>query len=198
MSGQLAIALLAAGSARRFGGGKLDAMLAGKRLGRHALDAALSLRRGMPLVVVSEDAPAFSREAAAEGLAAPIVNPLAQEGLGTSVALAARHAKEAGAERLLLLAADMPLVTAATLRALVEACRTAPACVRHPDGHPGIPACFPATSFPALAALGGDKGAGALLRSGDVAVLDIDPHELRDVDTVAELEALAADTRPPG
>ncbi len=193
MNTQLAIALLAAGSARRFGGGKLDAQLAGKRLGRHALDAALALDLGVPVVVVSEDAPAFAREAKAEGLATLLVNPHAQEGLGTSVALAARHAGEVGAGKLLLLAADMPLVSAATLAALVKACAEAPSCVRHADGHPGIPACFAAASFPALAALGGDRGAGALLRSGDVAVLEVDKRELRDVDIAAELEALAAE-----
>ncbi|OJW60025.1 MAG: hypothetical protein BGO57_05125 [Sphingomonadales bacterium 63-6] len=193
MSAPLAIALLAAGSARRFGGGKLDADLAGKRLGRHALDAVLALGRGTPLIVVGPKAAAFAQEAETEGLANPIVNSQALEGLGTSVALAARHAAEAGAEKLLLLAADMPLVSAATLGALIDACTDTPACVRHSDGHPGIPACFPAASFAALAALGGDKGAGALLRSGDVAVLDIDPRELRDVDTVAELEKLVGE-----
>lgn len=193
MNTQLAIALLAAGSARRFGGGKLDAQLAGKRLGRHALDAALGLDMGAPLLVVSETAPALAREAEAEGLATLLVNPHAQEGLGTSVALAARHAGEVGAGKLLLLAADMPLVSAATLAALVGACTEAPSCVRHADGHPGIPACFPAASFPALAALQGDRGAGALLRSGDVAVLEADLRELRDVDLAAELEALAAE-----
>ena len=36
----LAIALLAAGGATRFGGGKLDAQCAGKPLGQWALDAA--------------------------------------------------------------------------------------------------------------------------------------------------------------
>ncbi|WP_054530492.1 NTP transferase domain-containing protein [Erythrobacter sp. SG61-1L] len=196
MSGHVAIALLAAGSARRFGGGKLDAMLGGKRLGRYALDAALALGRGTPLIVVGPEAAAFALEARAEGLATPIVNPLAQEGLGTSVALAARHAADAGADRLLLLAADMPLVSPATLAALIEACGNAPACVRHADGHPGIPACFPSASFAALAALGGDKGAGALLRTAEVAVLEVSLRELRDVDTVAELEQLAMETRP--
>lgn len=193
MSGLLAIALLAAGSARRFGGGKLDADLAGKRLGRHALDAVLTLGCGKPLIVVGPEAAAFATEAQTEGLASPVVNSQALEGLGTSVAHAARHAGEAGAKKLLLLAADMPLVSAATLRALIEACANAPACVRHADGHPGIPACFPATSFAALAALGGDKGAGALLRSSEVKVLDIDPRELRDVDTLAELKKLAGE-----
>ncbi|HZF46424.1 MAG TPA: NTP transferase domain-containing protein, partial [Sphingomonadaceae bacterium] len=157
MSAPLAIALLAAGSARRFGGGKLDADLAGRKLGRHALDAALAMGRGKPLIVVSPDVPAFAREAEAEGLAHLLVNPDAAAGLGTSVALAASHAAEDGAEKLLLLAADMPLVGAATLGALIDACTHTSACVRHSDAHPGIPACFPAISFPALAALGGDK-----------------------------------------
>jgi len=58
MSGGLAIAILAAGGATRFGGGKLDAELLGKPLGRHALDAALAL--GIPKIVVGRPIP-FSR-----------------------------------------------------------------------------------------------------------------------------------------
>src|SRR3990167_9285242 len=113
MSGPLAIALLAAGEARRFGGGKLDADLRGKRLGRHSLDAALALDQGPVLVVIGDPAPAFAREAGDVEL---LVNRNAAEGLDTSVALAARHAAGQGAQALLLLAADMPRASQATLR----------------------------------------------------------------------------------
>lgn len=190
MSGPLAIALLAAGKASRFGGGKLDAALHGKRLGRHALDAALALDQGPVPVVVGEPAPAFVTEAGE--LAEPLANPNAAEGLGTSVALAARHAEQQGSMALLLLAADMPRVSEATLRRLVDACAPGiPSAVQHPDGHPGIPACFPRDWFAALQGLGGDRGAGALLRDAPKArVIAVPAGELADVDTRQDLEKL--------
>jgi molybdenum cofactor cytidylyltransferase len=189
MSGPLAIAVLAAGEARRFGGGKLDADLHGKPLGRHALDTAHALDQGPVLLVVRESLPAFAGNADIE----LIPNPDAAEGLGTSVVLAARHAQENGALALLLLAGDMPLVSAVTLRRLVEACTPGvAAAVRHPDGHPGIPACFPREWFGALQGLTGDRGAGALLRGSDaVRVLDVPNAELADIDRPGDLAALA-------
>jgi molybdenum cofactor cytidylyltransferase len=187
MSGPLSIALLAAGEARRFGGGKLDAELRGKPLGRHALDAALALDQGPVLVVVGDPVPAFVDGAQVELIA----NPHAAEGLGISVALAARHAEVSGALALLLLAADMPLVSSATLRRLVDTCAPdTPSAVRHVDGHPGIPACFPRTWFEALKALTGDQGAGKLLRGADARVLMIPESELVDVDTPQDLTQL--------
>jgi len=193
MSGGLAIAILAAGGGTRFGGGKLDAMLGGKRLGQYAVDAAQAL--GRPKIVVGKPIPDFASEALALGEATLLKNKRAEEGLGTSVALAAMQAAAAGADALLLLSADMPLVRPETLAALVEAVGELPSCVRHPDGHAGIPACFPPAWFPRLAALEGDKGAGALLRDAEVTTIDTAQDELRDVDTVAELEKLAAELR---
>jgi CTP:molybdopterin cytidylyltransferase MocA len=187
MNGPLAIALLAAGKAERFGGGKLDAELRGKPLGQHALDAAMALDQGPVLLVVGEPVPAF-----AQGAGELLVNPHATEGLGTSVALAARHAAEHGNQALLLLAADMPLVSETTLRRLVDACAPdVPSAVLHRDGHPGVPACFPRDWFDALQGLTGDKGAGALLRGSDkVRTIAVPATELADVDRPEDLAGL--------
>jgi molybdenum cofactor cytidylyltransferase len=189
MSGPLAIALLAAGKAERFGGGKLDADFKGRPLGRHALDAALTLDHGQVLVVVGEPVPAFAQTDRVE----LSENPRAAEGLGTSVALAARHAEESGAMALLLLAADMPLVSEATLRRLVGACAPGvPSAVRHPDGQPGVPACFPRDWFAALRGLTGDQGAGALLRGSDkTRTIAVPAEELADVDRPEDLAPLS-------
>lgn len=190
MSGPLTIALLAAGQASRFGGGKLDAELRGKRLGRHALDTALALDQGAPLVVMGDPVPAFAEEAG--GLAELLANPHAADGLGTSVALAAHNVEAQGSMALLLLAADMPLVSEATLRRLVDACAPGMAsAVRHADGHPGIPACFPRAWFGALQNLIGDQGAGKLLRGSDqVRAITVPTEELADVDTARDLAKL--------
>lgn len=185
MSGPLAIAILAAGAARRFGGGKLDAELHGKPLGQHALAAAHTLDAGPVWVVVGDPVPAF---AAGADL---LVNPHASAGLGTSVALAARRAAESGSAALLLLAADMPRVSPATLRRLVDVCAPGkPSAVLHPDGHPGIPACFPRDWFEALQGLTGDKGAGALLRRADARGIAVPAAEFADVDRPGDLAAL--------
>ena len=57
MSGGLAVAILAAGSARRFGGGKLDADCAGQPLGAWVLAAARTLDPVALGVVVSDEVP---------------------------------------------------------------------------------------------------------------------------------------------
>ena len=109
----LAIAILAAGSGRRFGGGKVDAIVAGKPLGQWALDAALSIPHDRLAVVVGEPAPQFARGCDR------LVNQRAAEGLGTSAATAARWAQ--GSDALLIMLADMPLISPATLRKLAAA-----------------------------------------------------------------------------
>ncbi|HSG33346.1 MAG TPA: NTP transferase domain-containing protein [Sphingomonadaceae bacterium] len=190
MKHKLAIAILAAGKADRFGGGKLDANLAGKRLGSYAVEAALPL--GLPKIVVACPPPEFASEALACGEAQLLRNKRADEGLGTSVALAAMQASAAGAEALLLLLADMPQVSSGTLSKLVENCSPErPAAVEHHDGRAGIPACFPADWFPRLAGLTHDHGAGGLLNEAtNVALVRVDPSELVDIDTQADLSAL--------
>ena len=181
---KLAIALLAAGGATRFGGGKLDAMVAGERLGRWALDAALAVPHERLAVVVGEPVPAFARGCER------LLNERAAEGLGTSAALAARWA--VGCDALLIMLADMPLVSSDTLQRLATA--NGPAAVAYPGGQPGAPACFPAALFPALSVLTGDSGAAQVLRGlADVVLIETPAEELLDVDRpedLADVEAL--------
>jgi molybdenum cofactor cytidylyltransferase len=194
VNGQLHIAILAAGSARRFGGEKLDILIAGRPLGRFALDSASALDGARRAIVVADPVPGFARAAADQGLAELIVNPHADQGLATSVSLAAHWAAAAGSSALLLMLADMPLVASPTLRRLAESAAPGrPVGVRHADGNAGIPACFPAGSFAALQALRGDRGAASLLRRpGAVTLIDVDAAELLDIDLPADLERLAA------
>ena len=179
----LAIALLAAGGATRFGGGKLDADCAGKPLGLWALETALTVRHARLAVVVGEPGPKFARGCEV------LVNERAGEGLGTSAVLAAKWA--AGCDALLILLADMPLVSPATLTRLAEA--NGPAAAAYPGNKPGAPACFPSALFPALEALTGDGGAAQVLRGlPNVRLIETSPEELRDVDRPGDLADVAA------
>jgi molybdenum cofactor cytidylyltransferase len=188
MSG-LAIAILAAGSASRFGGGKLDAELAGKPLGRWALHAAREVAHERLAVVVGDTVPAFARAAGCELL----VNDRAGEGLGTSAALAGKWAAESGSDSLLILLADMPLVAPETLKRLASAALAGtPAAVAYPGSRPGVPAAFPAALFEALEALTGDTGAAHVLRGrADVMLVETAEDELLDVDRPDDLDELA-------
>ena len=185
MSGLLAIVVLAAGSAERFGGGKLDVPVAGKPLGRWALDTAMQIDSALVAVVGSDPKPAF-----AEG-AELIANGYARKGIGTSVSAAARWAMQARADALVVLLADMPLVSLATLKELVKG--ELPAAVFYSDGRAGVPACFPAAMLPDLAVMTGDQGAAALLRErNDVRLVATGTQELRDVDRPEDLADVAA------
>jgi CTP:molybdopterin cytidylyltransferase MocA len=186
------IAILAAGQGRRFGGEKLDTVVGGRPLGRYALDSALALGGAKPVLIVAQQVPAFARIAAEQGLADLLINTQASEGIATSVALAAASAASAHSQALLLLLADMPLVSAETLRRLVASVAPGhPSATRHVDGKPGIPACFPSDYFPALQQLQGDKGAAMLLRgTGAAFLIEVDASELEDVDTAEDLAGI--------
>lgn len=179
----LAVAVLAAGRASRFGGGKLDAPCAGRPLGRWVLDAVEAAGLPPGVLIVGPDSPAFADDAMADGWAL-ITNPAPEEGLGGSVALAASHADCLRAEALVLLLADMPMVGADDISLfLTHQPLSQPVAARYPNGRPGVPARFPASMFTTLTSLTGDRGAAALLRDrADLHLLDIPAENLIDVD----------------
>ena len=177
---ELAVAVLAAGRGTRFGGGKLEAMCAGKALGRWVVDAVEDAGLGRGLIVTGPEGASF-----AEGWTA-LVNPQPGRGLGSSLALAAQAALAREASALLVLLADMPLVTPDYLRELAAA--PAPAATRQRDGRGGVPALLDRALLGIAARLTGDCGAGPLLEGA--ALLDPPPGLLRDVDTAEDLAEL--------
>jgi len=171
------VAVLAAGRGTRFGGNKLEAMCAGKPLGRWVLDAVAEAGLGPGVVVTDPMGVTFAADWTT------LVNPQPGRGLASSLALAAQRALDDGASTLLVLLADMPLVTPGYLRELAAA--TAPAATRQRDGHAGVPALLDRALLERALDLEGDRGAGSLL--GDAILLDPPPGMLRDVDTPADL-----------
>ncbi len=177
------VALLAAGRATRFGGGKLDAPCAGKPLACWAVDAVAEAGLPPGICVTGPNEPQFLDGAQGWDW---VINPDPEEGIGSSLATVARLALYRGSEAILVLLADMPLIDARHLQRLV-AC-TGPAATDHGDFRPGVPALFPAVLLPKLSRLTGDEGAAATLRSlPDLVLLSPSPYSLLDVDTAEDL-----------
>jgi CTP:molybdopterin cytidylyltransferase MocA len=188
-SGAITVALLAAGRATRFGGGKVDAPCAGRPLALWAVEAVSAAGLAPGVCVTRPEAPRFL--ASASGWRR-VINPRPQDGLAGSLAGAARAAEANGSTALLVVLADMPLVTPAHLATL--AAQDGIAATRYASGRPGVPALFPRTLFGMLGEAQGDRGASHLLAGVENLVLvEPEPGTLLDVDTpenLADAEAI--------
>ncbi len=184
--------LLAAGASRRFGDqDKLTQPFRGKKLGEHVCEAAPleKIAPGCATVITSSldhpCAPAW-REAGFN----VALNSRSEEGMGTSVALAASLAMRAGCDALLIALADMPLVPRAHFEALIDACMKPGDLVCSASGEARMPpAVFGADRIAALTLLAGDTGARALLAEAQTIAC---PAEwLADIDTPEALARLS-------
>lgn len=180
--------LLAAGSASRFGGGKLLHPLAdGTPIGIASLRI---LQRALPdvIVVVRAGDEKMQARFAAEKVAVSISRD-AHLGMGHSLVCGIGASREADGWVIAL--ADMPFLQAATIesvaRKVADSGRIALPVYRGERGHP---VGFGSRYRDELLQLGGDAGARALIgRHGDdVEVIDSDdPGVVRDIDTRADL-----------
>ena len=166
------VIVLAAGRGERFtvSGGtvhKLQALLAGKRVMDHVLDAVKA--SGLPYHVVHTDP--------------------ARPGMGDSIAAGVRATPSANGW--LILPADLPLISSVTLRCIAFA---SPCAVTVPvfNGQSGHPVRFGLECASELLNLQGNQGAAQLIRAraatDSVAFLDLDDLGcITDVDTLDDL-----------
>ena len=192
MTGRIVGVLLAAGRGERFGGGKLLVPLpagpnAGVALG---VAACRNLRAavGEVIAVVRPGAPSLAASLVREG-ARVVVAANADDGMGAS--LAAGVAVAGGADGFIVALADMPWVTPATIRAVVEALRSG-ASIAAPryHGRRGHPVGFAAAHRAELVALAGDQGARAIVEANASSVTFVDVDDtgvLADVDVPGDL-----------
>lgn len=182
-------AILAAGQSRRFGrADKLSQQLGGVMLGHHVSGTAALLGCDHHVVITSETDHACEHGWSARGFDVH-VNALAQRGMGTSVAMAARIAADRGVDALLICLADMPMVTVEHLAALINLFgqQSGDRVIASGNGTAALPpAIFGKRHFAELASLDGEYGAKALLAKAMMVAAP--PQMLIDIDTPDDLE----------
>lgn len=193
--------VLAAGASRRMGAGRNK--LLEEVAGRPIVAAPISALEdaGLPriVVVVGHEAERLRAAMRQRPALTFVENPRWEEGMGSSLAAAARAIAEDDAGSVagvLVVVGDLPRLDAAVVRPVVDAFRSASSpgriCLPVFEGRDGHPVLFGARHFPALAALRGDRGARAVIDAHEAETVRVEvAHDgiLRDVDTP---EALAS------
>ncbi len=186
--------VMAAGSASRFGENKLTADAGGKTLIERALCAVPADK--LSAVCVVTRFPEICRMAEQFGFEW-VWNEHPESGIGETIRLGTcALAKRCGA--IVYQVADQPCLRRESVARLVDFYRAHPgsiAALSH-GGVRGNPCIFPRDLFPELAALRGDAGGSAVIRSHieRLILLETDARELFDADTHESLARLY----PPG
>jgi molybdenum cofactor cytidylyltransferase len=199
--------VLAAGAGTRFGGGKVRALLDGRPLVAHVLDAARSAGLGRLVLVLGRDAVdvlGAVREADGSTLDGVLValNAAPERGLATSLRLGlAAATAHPVPDAVAVLLGDQPIVRADVIRALVDAAGAAPSGTiavvpAYADDAAPNPALLLPPAWLLAASAHGDRGVGALLAARPERVVRVSVAGTNpDVDTRADLAALEESTR---
>ncbi len=180
--GDVAIAILAAGKASRFGADKLMAQMDGVPLGLLTAHRLAQMRCAGHIAVCRPDA-AIAAHYAALGYIL-VENPDADAGLSGSLHLAVETSERMQAQALLIVLADMPFVRADHIGKLIGACDCD--IIASSDGRQNMPpAIFPRSTWPLLLATRGDSGARDILAKAQS--LGVPEGMLRDIDTPDDL-----------
>ncbi|WP_324806234.1 nucleotidyltransferase family protein [Sphingomonas sp. LY29] len=179
--------VLAAGAGRRFGGGKLLASWNGRPLIAWSVEAAKASGVDAVTVVLGADAEKIT---AYLGEDVRIVRCHDwEEGMAASLRCGIQSLPD-GAEAALIFLADMPDVSPALGRTLLEKVLSgAPAALATYDRAPAHPAAVGASAFPLLASLHGDRGGRDVLAAlhGAVQIVTDWPGSTFDIDRPDDL-----------
>jgi molybdenum cofactor cytidylyltransferase len=184
---RIAAIVLAAGLSSRMGSNKLLAMVGGKPLVRHAVEAALASAAQQVIVVTGNGANEVKRAIAP---LAPLFveNPDYSSGLSSSLKCGLGHVP-ADCDGALVLLGDMPGVSASLLDKLIAAFDPAEGraiCVASRHGKRGNPVLWARRFFPDMQALEGDVGARHLIGQNAELVCEVEAEDdgpLTDIDT---------------
>lgn len=178
--------VLAAGGGTRFAGAepKLLAMLRGRPVLQHAIDAATAVDELERVVVVLGAEAERVRAGIEFGRAEAVVCRQWADGLSASLRVGVGALR--GADRVIVMLGDAPDVTPELVRRFVRAPEGARAVY---GGRPGHPVVLGRSQLDRLAETGGDSGARGLLAGG----AEIECGDLasgRDIDTIDDLEEM--------
>ncbi|MEM6747818.1 MAG: nucleotidyltransferase family protein [Pseudomonadota bacterium] len=178
--------LLAAGLSERFGPrNKLLEPLKGQPLISHAAAVLRALALDH-LIAVNADREIDAR---LEGFEIT-PNPQPERGQGRSLAIGAEAAIHRGAERVLVLLADMPFITRQHCQVVIDRCSDSTPSASALEGRAMPPACFPRAVLPVLAQRTGPIGARDLINRLPVSSLvPGDRHMLADIDTADDFQS---------
>jgi molybdenum cofactor cytidylyltransferase len=196
-SRRIAGLVLAAGPARRFGSPKQLARLDERPLLVHALAAAAAAPELSRVVVtLGAHAPQILAAVDLHG-AEPLV--VADWAKGQSASMRAGVAALAAeADAIVVTLGDQPRLGPAAIARVVAAWDGAAPAVRATfAGRPGHPVLLARSLYSAVAQLGGDAGARELLARAGIVAVACDETVVQDIDTPAQLAALAAVPPPP-
>ena len=189
---KVGILALAAGRARRFGSDKRLARLPD---GRYCIEAFLDqlAESGLPaLICLGPEDRELGRLLDHRGC--PYCHcPRAAEGMGGTLADGITRVPRW--DGVLVALADMPWIAADTYRAVASALEPGTICVPVFEGKRGHPVGFDRKFYADIAALRGDNGARALLKTFRDSVREVavaDPAIRRDVDTPEDLAVNSA------
>jgi molybdenum cofactor cytidylyltransferase len=174
----IAAVVLAAGASSRLGSPKQLAVLRAETLLERAVRVAREAEC-WPVVVLGASADLILERCSLDGVQV-VVNEDWASGMGSSIGCGVRAVGDA--DGVVVMTCDMPAVSSAHLRALIDCGEVAASGYA---GRRGVPAYFPAAFFPELIKLRGDAGAKELLQQARV--VELVGGEL-DVDTAEELQ----------
>lgn len=189
---RVAAVVLAAGRASRMGRPKQLLLFHGRSLLRRTVEVALSAGCDPVVVVLGANADRLRPEL--DGLAVVVVeNPEWEDGPGTSVRAGTAAAEAEGADAVVFLLCDQPLVDAEHIRRLAGAHQKSgrPMAASGYSETVGVPALFARERFPDLRALVPSAGAKQLLaRTPDAVAVVPFPAGAVDLDTPEDYEQL--------
>ena len=188
---RVAAVVLAAGVGRRFGAAtKQLALLDGRPLIRHVVDAALAAGLDQVVVVVGHEAGSVAAALPDLPGVQVVRNEHYREGQAASVREGIGALGE-DVEAVVVLLADQPGVSPSAIRRVRAAVEDGAevARARYDDG-PAHPVGLARDVFPRLLALSGDQGARAIFDEVAVSEVEMDGRRPPDVDTPADLARL--------
>ena len=183
---RLACLVTAAGSGSRFGMDKLMLPVSGQPMGVHALNTLHLDNFALRVLITSKDK-GYLMDAAKERGFEVVIIPAPERGMSSSVRLGTEHILTTGEyDGILYAVADQPNLSASTVEKLIDAFEREPACIWAPEaeGKRGNPVIFPASLFPELVQISGDKGGRRVIAAHRdlLRTVQVPARELKDID----------------